>query len=67
MNETQLTKMLQGLAHSVVRNEIVTEHFLCGKVPVSREELGAKVREIDTELKEPGDTRLQRRFPELFP
>jgi hypothetical protein len=42
MNETQLTKTLQGLAHSVVRDEIVTEHFLCGKVPVSREELGAK-------------------------
>ncbi len=67
MNETQLTKTLQGLAHSIVRNEIVTEHFLCGKVPVSRDELGAKVREIDAELKDPGDTRLQRRFPELFP
>jgi len=68
MNEAQLRKTLQGFAHYIVRNEIVTEHLFCeGKLPVSREELGAKVREIDADLKEKGETRLQSRFPELFP
>jgi Mn-dependent DtxR family transcriptional regulator len=64
MQEAQLRKTLQTLAHYVVRNEIVCEHFL-KSLGVSLEEIGAKVREIDQHLKE--HTGWQNRFPGLFP
>jgi Mn-dependent DtxR family transcriptional regulator len=50
MNEAQLIDTLKRLAHYVVRNEIVCEHFLTQKLPVSRDEIGAKVREVDEHL-----------------
>jgi Mn-dependent DtxR family transcriptional regulator len=61
MNEAQLTKTLQTLAHYVTRNEIVCEHFLAS-LGVSPEEITAKVREVDKHLKD--YTEWQRdRFP----
>jgi hypothetical protein len=65
MEEAQLRGTLQKLAHYVVRNEIVCEHFLAEELPVSREEIGAKVREVDEQLKE--HTGWHNRFPVLFP
>jgi hypothetical protein len=47
MNEAQLKDTLRGLAHTVVRNEIVCEHFLTQKLPVTRDEIGQRVREMD--------------------
>ncbi len=64
MNEEQIIKALQSLAHYVVRNEIVCEQLL-ERLGASRDEIGAKVREIDEQLKT--ETAWQRRFPELFP
>lgn len=53
------------LAGYVVRNEIVTEHFLTQELPVSPIEIGEKVNEIDEHLGE--ETLWQDRFPNLFP
>jgi hypothetical protein len=64
MDETELRKTLQDLARVIVRNEIVAEHFLCGKGLVSREELGTEVREVDERLQY--DREWQNRFPGLF-
>jgi hypothetical protein len=66
MNEKQLIDTLERLAHSVLRNELVYQHLLSGKLPVSREEIGAKEREIDEHLKENTGWR-HNRFPGLFP
>ena len=65
MDETELRKTLQDLARVIVRNEIVAEHFLCGKGLVSREELYTEVREVDERLQH--DREWQNRFPGLFP
>jgi hypothetical protein len=65
MNEEQLTQILRNLAHELVRNEIVCEHFLTQQLPVSGCEIGAKVREVDRQLGEYTDW--QNRFPGLFP
>ena len=65
MYETQRRDTLESLAHYVVRNEIVCEHFLTQKLPVSREEIAAKVRAVDEHLKT--NTEWQHnRFPGLF-
>lgn len=64
MTEEQNIKALQSLAHYAVRNELVCEQLL-EKLGVSRDEIGAKVREVDEQLK--SETAWQRRFPELFP
>ncbi len=63
MDEGQLRKMLQALAHYVVRNEIVCEHYLAS-LGVPPDEISAKVREIDEQLQE--NTHWQNRFPGLF-
>jgi Mn-dependent DtxR family transcriptional regulator len=64
MNDEQLKETLRALASYVVRNEIVCEHFLTQKLPVSGDEIGAKVREVDKHLHE--NTQWQSRFPGLF-
>jgi len=63
MDQNQIEETLKTLAHYVVRNEIVTEHFL-RSLGVPMGELGAKVREIDQHLKDHTDW--QNRFPNLF-
>ncbi len=65
MNETEIKDTLQRLAHAVVRNEIVSEHFMTQERPATVDEIGAKVREVDKQLGE--NTAWQRRFPSLFP
>lgn len=64
MNEEQVAKTLESLAHYVVRNEIVCEHFL-KSLGVSQEAITGKVNETDEHLK--SEKGWQRRFPELFP
>ena len=64
MSEMQLIKTLEKLAHYMVRNQIVCEHFLTQELPVSRDEIGAKVREVDDYLKK--NIGWQNRFPGLF-
>ncbi len=56
---------LQRLAHAVVRNEIVNEYFLTQERPATVDALGAKVREVDKQLR--ADTDWQQRFPDVFP
>jgi Mn-dependent DtxR family transcriptional regulator len=65
VNEEQLRETLRRLAHYVVRNEIVCEHFLKQETPIPMDEIGAKVREVDEHLKE--HTAWQNRFSGLFP
>jgi hypothetical protein len=65
MDEQLLRKTLQGLAHVVVRNELVTEYFLTQRLPVPIDDIGEKVREIDQHLVK--NTGWQNRFPGLFP
>jgi hypothetical protein len=54
---------LKNLAHTLVRNEILAEHFLA-KSGASPDEIGAMARELDERLK--NDTTLRGRFPALF-
>jgi len=56
---------LQRLAHYVVRNEILCEHFV-EALGISRYDIGAKARELDAFLKENTGWR-HNRFPALFP
>ncbi len=56
---------LQLLAHAVVRNEIVNEHFMTQERPATVDEIGAKVREVDKQLR--ADKDWQQRFPDVFP
>ncbi len=65
MNDNEVKETLQQLAHAVVRNEIVSEHFMTQELPATVDEIGAKVREVDKQLGE--NTAWQRRFPYLFP
>lgn len=62
MENTQ--KTLQSLAHYIVRNEMLSEHYL-ETLGVSRDDIGEKARELDEQLK--ADDTLRKRFPELFP
>ena len=64
MNEQQLIETLRNLAHSVVRNEILTEYFLTQPLPVTPTLIGVKARELDKELGE--RTNWHERFPGLF-
>ena len=65
MDDTELRNTLQRLAHYVVRNEIVCEYFLTQALPVTRDEIGAKVREVDTQLTKYTNCQ-ENRFPGLF-
>ena len=65
MDDTELRNTLQRLAHYVVRNEIVCEYFLTQALPVTRDEIGAKVREVDTRLTKYTNWQ-ENRFPGLF-
>ena len=63
MNEAQSIDILRTLARHLVRNELVSEHFL-ESLGISRENIWIKAREIDQHLKEHTDWR--NRFPGLF-
>ncbi len=65
MNDSKVKDTLQRLAHAVVRNEIVSEHFMTQERPATVDEIGSKVREVDEQLAE--NTHWHRRFPALFP
>jgi hypothetical protein len=65
MDDTELRNTLQRLAHYVVRNEIVYEYFLTQALPVTGNEIGSKVREVDTQLTQHTNWQ-QNRFPGLF-
>ena len=63
MDDERLKKTMQALAHDLVRNDIVTEHFLTS-LGVSRDEIGAIVREVDDQLQ--NRSNWHSRFPGLF-
>ncbi len=65
MNETEIRDTLQRLAHAVVRNEVVNEYFMTQERPATVDEIGAKVRELDKQLR--ADKDWQARFAKLFP
>jgi Mn-dependent DtxR family transcriptional regulator len=66
MNEMQLIKTLEKLAHYVVRNEIVCEYFLTQELPVSPEEICEKVNEVDSQLDANITEWMPNRFPDLW-
>jgi Mn-dependent DtxR family transcriptional regulator len=66
MNKMQLIKTLEKLVHYAARNEIVCEHFLTQQLRVTREEIAAKVNEIDHDLQKTSAEWLPNQLPELW-
>jgi hypothetical protein len=48
MEERQLKETLQRLAQNVVKNEMVCECLLTEPVPISQDNVGEKMREMNT-------------------
>ena len=63
MVDEQLKKTMQALAHDLVRNDMVTEHFLTS-LGVSRGEIGTILSEVDDQLRT--HSNWHSRFPGLF-